>query len=158
MIFICLNKTLEEFLNMDIDTRFLNVDWLLFDRYISGRSLKSKNNLLGNGNCGNLSAYMDRVFYYPFYYKEPLHMYLIKDKTFRNMKFLPDSGDYKNVACIWNMKRVPESWEEEKYPRIPKDEMIFGNGNYEEHMKYLRNAFCELASCKEEISYVCMGG
>lgn len=156
MVFICLNITLEEFLKKDKNTRLEEVDWLLFDSHIKDKSLANKNDLFGNGNHGNLSTYMDRIFYYPFYYKKPLHLYLMKNKTFETIDFLSD--DMKNCAAIWNMKKVPESTNREQYSRLEDEEMLWGSGSYEEHKKFLRTKFKELISSKDEISHICIGG
>lgn len=156
MVFICLNITLEEFLKKDKNIRLEEVDWLLFDSHIKDKSLANKNDLFGNGNNGNLSTYMDRIFFYPFYYKKPLHLYLMKNKTFKSIDFLSD--DMKNCSAIWNMKKVPDLLNREKYPRLKDEEMLWGNGSYDEHKEFLRNKFRELISSKDEISHICIGG
>lgn len=155
MVFISLNMPLEDFLKMDKETRFSKLDWLLFDNHIKDRSLKDKNDLLGHGNHGNLGTYMSRIFYYPFYYKDPLHLYLIKDKKFKEIDFLPEDGE--GTASIWNMKKVPESYDETKYPRVPEKERIWKCDTYEESQKFLRNIFEKLVDNKDEISHVCVG-
>lgn len=157
MVFICLNMTLEDFLKKDKKTRMSEVNWLLFDKHIKDKSLANKNNLFGDGNSGNLSAYIDRIFFYPFYYKEPLHLYLMTNKKFSTIDFLPDDENYKNTACIWNMKQIPEPWNKEKYPRLSDEEMLWGTGTYEEHKNFLREKFKELILCKDDISHICIG-
>lgn len=157
MVFISLNMTLENFLKRNRNTRMDGIEWMLFDDHIKGRSLKDKSDFFGGGNHGNLGCYMNRTFYYPFYYKEPLHMYFMKEKTFRGIEFFPDTEEYKHISSVWNMKRVKEPWEEEKYPRILDKEMIWGNGTYEEHQKILRDAFEKLVNSKDEIAHVCIG-
>lgn len=157
MVFISLNMTLENFLKIDTNIRMSEIDWLLFDRFIKDRRLTSRNDFSGNGNYGNLYSYINRTLFYPLYYKEPIHMYFMKEKVFQDIPFFPKTEEYDRIGSLINMKRVPRTWKEEKYPMIPEEEMIFGNGTYEENIRILKEAFKKLALCKDEIAHICIG-
>lgn len=157
MVLLSIQETLESFLQKDKETRFDDAEWLLFDSHIRSRSLANKNNLFGDGNSGNLGAYIDRIFFYPAYYDIPLYVYLLSDKYYRTLDFLPKEKE--NVSAIWNMKKIPEYiGAEEKYPRIPNDKWLWGGESYDSHREYLISKFRELYYQKgQDISYIILG-
>ena len=135
MTFICMQVKLQDFLDCDREKFLCESEWFLYDRNIRTKSLASQGK-----SEGNLRCYMDRIMYYPAMYKEPLYCYLISDSYTRALKLLPEK-----YSCIWNMKRIPQhAGVVEKYQRIPKEKMIFGNGNYDECSNYLNKKFHEL--------------
>lgn len=140
MIFLSLNEPLEDFLKRDIETRIEETNWFLFDSNIKTKNIKYNDFFKGDGF---LVAYMDRIFYYPIYYKEPLYCYLFSTNEFRKLNVFPEK--HKNTSCIWKMERVPETSDsEETFPRIEKSKRIFGNGEYKSTKEYIKKKFEEL--------------
>ena len=162
MVFMSLQKPLEEFLKEDKETRFNNMDWFLFDRLIENKKLDMQYGWFDHRQ--DLNAYMSRIFYYPIYYKEPLYCYLMTNNYFYKLDFFPK--DKENTAAIWNMKKVPNNSKEveenkDKYVRIKKEEVLFGNQKYDETHSYIRKKFEELISFnlnKNGISCVVLDG
>ena len=140
MVFLSINEPLEDFLKRDKETRLNEMNWFLFDYYIKNKNINYNDFFKGNGF---LAAYMDRIFVYPIYYNEPLYCYLFSVNEFRKLDFFPEQ--YKNISCIWNMAKVPDiESDEEKYPRIPAINRIFGKGEYKSTKEYIRTKFEEL--------------
>lgn len=149
MVFVSMNMTLEEFLDKDINTRLENLDWFLFDKTIT-----SKNISLRTDNIGNLRTYIYRIMFYPFYYKEPLHLYLIDDKAFKKMEFLTEEQD--KTACIWNMKRIPDgNSKKKKYKKVKKADRLW-NDEPIENEDFVTELFEQLVSQTGEIAHVCV--
>lgn len=150
MVFISINMSLDTFLNMDINTRLSELDWLLFDRNIKNRSLSSK-----MSNNGNLTTYIDKILIYPLYYDKPLYLYLMKNKAFNNINFL--SNKDRNIGYIYNMKKIPSKLGDNEYPIIPRNKRLWNVDTYQDSYDFLMNAFKNLVEQKDkDIAYYCL--
>ena len=73
----------------------------------------------------------------------------MKNTDYYKLNLLPQQ--YKNIDCIWNMKRVPEyASDTPKYPRISLENQRFGS-SYKMKCKYLKEKFKELVSFNLDI-------
>lgn len=153
MVFLCIPESLNDFRKRNRETNVSEVDWLLFDNSIKNKSLKCTGN-----NMFNLECYMSRIVWYPIWYKEPLYCYLMTDKYFNSLNLF--GGRFENSGAIWNMKRVPNEEIESDYPRVLRDERIFGGDDFDEVDEYIYKKFQELVDFNlkdEQINYVVLG-
>lgn len=153
MVFLSTKIPIEELQKIKISPE-LNTDWLLFSREIQSKNLKRTHNI--GETQKYLRDYIQRIYFYPMYYMEPLYCYLMSDNYFSKLDLLDEK--YENLAAIWNMKRVPNDWKDEEYQRIPKGEQIFDSSWYNE---YLEIKFKELVNCNLSdigINYIVLGG
>lgn len=143
MVFLSTNVSLEQLLKEDKNTLVDNKDWFLYDSCIKTKSLTYEND---KRSYGYLSAYMDRIFYYPIFYATPLYCYLFSDKYWNNLRLFPNSFD--NKTAIWKMTRVPDSLDYNfNYPKIQKEKQIFGNLDYYGLKDYIKVKFEQLVDC-----------
>ena len=129
----------------------LDTDWLLFSNQITSKNLRCSHDF---GVIQKyLRDYIYRIYFYPIFYRNPLFCYLMSNTYFYGLELL--CGRYEHASAIWNMRRVPNCLgDEEKYPRIPKENRIF-DGSY--GSEYLEKKFNEIVDCNlNEVGINCV--